>query len=288
MNYPTPKLLQPGVAKALNCKAYNVAGCFFFLSTEALPSQHSIEAQGSFLGLVLALYCLYCNYGRNFWKVCLKKGLVPSGQRNVAEFEMRRRQAEEHVGKVRRILRPGFCHGTFPYDDARDKLPKELERYCQSRLTDKNTNWNDTVSDFKTFTRKNWLAAYKLLAQESDELYKYLHTWIDSWDNESDSEKEQLMRLFFADSQRSFNVALTEPIMKIESGGYQVGYDIKKQILKNMLTIWQGDIQNKFLSYSYRSPEEIYRDLASLIRAKFTPSKSSSLQKAKGTEFDVT
>lgn len=291
MHASFPQFLRPGIARDLNCNIYNSTGCFCFLNTDTLPLHHSTEAQGSFQALVTVLYCLYHDYGRGFLKTCLSKDLVPPSAASDPYFMEQRQRAEMHVLRVCKILRAGLCHGLFPYDQSRWELPKTLDEYCKGQLVNENDCWNDAVIKIQRYTQKNWSDAKARLTQESDSVYDYLCAWADSWGDENNAQKKQLMRKFFEASDHSFNMALVEPIMTIEYASCCNNNHCKqtqKTTLKNALAGFQRDIQKKFLSYAYRDPDEIYQELVELVKKFITPPRTSSIQKAEGTPFDVT
>jgi hypothetical protein len=287
----SPKLLLPGIAKELNYRAYNSTGCFYFLNTDTLPLHRSLEAQGSFQALVIVLYCLYHDYGRDFLTVCLSEAFMPPGSAIDQNFMNQRRRAETHVITVCKVLRTGLCHGSFPYDKIRYIFPKTLDAYCKGQIADERDSWNDACVKVEQYTKSDWKRAQTCLIQESDALHKYLSTWAESWDNENDVQKNQLMQKFFREARKCLNMSLAEPVMKVEYASFHRNrndYKNDRVRLQNALEGFQNNIQNKFVSYAFKTPEEIYQGLAQLVKNHITPLSTSSLQKSKGTVFDVT
>lgn len=289
MYIPFPKLLHPGIAKNLNLRTYNSTGCFYFLNTDTLPLYHSIEAENSFQALIMILYCLYHDYGRGFLKACLNEKLVPPGMKLNKDLMDQRRQAEIHVRNVCETLRAGLCHGLFPYNQLRNKLPKVLDEYCNTTIASTSNNWNSIVIKINKYTQKNWNDAKVRLTQESDSMYDYLWVWSDWWNNENDGQKKQLRQNFLDFSLKTLDMSIVNPIMEKEcSFYYNINYQNKKRELQKALPGFQSDIQNKLLSGICMNPEEIYQALVRFVQDLIAPPPTSSVQKSQGTPFDVT
>lgn len=186
-----PQLLQPGVAKHLNQKAFKKTGCFFFLSTEELPNPKPQTLKDAFLANVVALYSLYHDYGHNFLMLCLREDMLP--QNVSSKMHYKAKHVYSHVNTICRCFRANLCHGTFKHNENdRIELIRLIGLYAGNRI-DCGGSWPDAVIQM---SEGDWEKASVQIIEESNELYEYLNNWIDLWGAKNDLEKQDLKKRF--------------------------------------------------------------------------------------------
>lgn len=276
MHKKYPKLLQQRLVRELNEKALTKTGCFFFINTPSQPGQSLNDTKYTFLGLVVSLYGLYHDLGRQFLLACLDKSLLPNSNQQTYQLLT---DIKIHIDSICKVFRASICHGLLPHDENIHKFQTHVSSYCNYSF--KSNNWDAFLKETATLGDDDWEQACDRIATESDNLYTFLNDWISEWSLKTNKDRYILVTKFIDKSKASFNLALLSPIAQNHTNYSQNRYKID-----NIAKVWPSNIKTKLLGKQYLKPEDIYFDLKYYIDGLFSPVRQSSVQVAQKTIFN--